>query len=455
VAKKILVLGAGLTARPLIHHLLEQTEHELVCADIEYDKASKLVQGYSRGHATTLNVADKPSLDGLVKDCDMTVSLLPFTLHVSVAELCIRHRKHLVTTSYVSDAMRALDKPAREAGILILNEIGLDPGIDHMSAMRVIDKVTRKGGKVTSFRSYCGGLPAPDSNDNPMGYKFSWSPRGVLMAGRNNSRYMESGKIIEIPGPELFKHHWYLNVPNYWAFEAYPNRDSMPYIELYGLKHARTMFRGTLRNPGWCQFWYKMARLGWLDDRPREDLKGKTWSQVFRPMVPGNGDLLDDLCAHWDVPLDADEIRRIKWLGLASDEKTPEGPNNLLDLLCAHLIVKLEFKFEEGERDMVVLFHEFEADFEADTPGKKEYITSTLVEFGIPKGDSAMSRTVTLPAAIAVRNILNGNFNKLTGVHIPVLPEIYNPVLDALETLKIKCVEAFKSVATDDSGSIP
>lgn len=435
MGKNILALGAGLVARPLVHYLLEKTKHKVVCASRTVSKAEDLVRGYARGSAKPLNIEDKASLEALIKDCDIAISLVPYIHHVTVAELCIKHKKHLVTTSYISPAMRALDKAARDAGILILNEIGLDPGIDHMSAMRIIDHVKKHGGKVTSFRSYCGGLPAPDANDNCMGYKFSWSPRGVLLAGRNNAKYLEDGKIMEIPGPELFKHHWYLNVPGYWPFEAYPNRDSLPYREQYGLHDVRTMFRGTLRNPGWCRFWYKMAKLGWLDDSPRTDLPGKTWAQILRPMVPGKGDLLEDLGKHWDVTPDSDEIKRIKWLGLAGDEKVPSAPN-LLDTLCAHLIKKLELK--EGERDMVVLFHEFEAEY----PKKKEYITSTLVDFGVPKGDSAMSRTVSLPAAIAVRHILAGDFS-MAGVHAPVVPEIYNPVLDELEELKIKCVEEY------------
>ncbi|RCK79286.1 MAG: Saccharopine dehydrogenase [NADP, L-glutamate-forming] [Candidatus Ozemobacter sibiricus] len=433
---RLLVLGAGLVARPLVRYLLETTPHRLTCADREPDKARALIAGHPRGTALAIDVEDRAELSRLIAGCDLAVSLLPYTFHPTVAQLCLEHRKHLVTTSYVSPAMKAFDQAAQEAGVLFLNEIGLDPGLDHMSAMRVIDRVTRQGGQVVSFRSYCGGLPAPDANDNCMGYKFSWSPRGVLLAGRNHARYLEDGQVVEIPGPELFKHHWYVNIPGYWTFEAYPNRDSLPYRDLYGLQQARTMFRGTLRNPGWCRFWYKMARLGWLDDTPRADLAGKTWAQVLRALVPGQGALLDDLCRHWDVPADADEIKRIKWLGLAGDEPVPAGPNNLLDLLCAHLIKKLELK--EGERDMIVLFHEFEAEY----PGRREYITSTLVDFGMPRGDSAMSRTVSLPAAIAVRRILAGEL-RLTGVQIPVRPEIYLPVLAELETQQIKCVEAF------------
>ena len=437
MGKKVLVLGAGLVARPLVHYLLERTDYQIVCASRTVGKAEELIKGYSRGKAVPLNVTDLASLEELIKDSDLAISLVPYIHHVAIARLCIKNKKHMVTTSYVSDAMKALHIEAEKAGIMILNEIGLDPGIDHMSAMRVIDKVVKHGGKVTSFKSFCGGLPAPEANDNPMGYKFSWSPLGVLMAGRNAAKYMKDGKIVDIPGPELFSNHWSLEVPGQGMFEAYPNRNSMPYQDLYGLKDVKNMFRGTLRNPGWCAFWYKMAHLGWLNDTPRTDLKGKKWSEILRSMVPGNGNLPDDLCKHWKVTRTSDEIKRIEWLGLAADVVVPEGPKHLLELLCEHLIKKLEFK--PGERDMIVLFHDFSAEY----PGKRERITSILVDYGIPNGDSAMSRTVSLPAAISVRLMLEGKFGRIKGVQIPIMPELYNPVLDELETLKIKCVENF------------
>jgi saccharopine dehydrogenase-like NADP-dependent oxidoreductase len=442
MAKKVLILGAGLVARPIVHYLLEKTEHTVICASRTVAKAEELIKGYSRGKAVSLNVSDAQSLEILIKDCDIAISLVPYTHHVAVAELCIKHKKDMVTTSYVSDAMRALDGPARAAGIVVLNEIGLDPGIDHMSAMRIINHVAKNGGTVTSFQSYCGGLPAPEANTNPLGYKFSWSPRGVLMAGRNAAKYLKEGKIVDIPGPELFNNHWPVEVPDYGTLEGYPNRNSLPYIELYGLKETKTMFRGTLRNPGWCKFWYKMAHLGWLNDSPRTDLTGKTWADVLRALVPGKGNLLEDLCKHWNLKPTDDEIKRLEWLGLLGSEKVPADQNNVLDLLCAHLIKKLEF--QPHERDMIVLFHDFAAHYPG---GKRERITSALIDHGIPDGDSAMSRTVSLPAAIATRLILDGTFATLKGVHIPVMPEVYNPVLDELEAMKIKCVEKFTAVA--------
>ncbi len=434
--QNVLVLGAGLVARPLVHYLLQKTPHTVICASRTVAKAEELVRGFARGHAKPLNVEDKGSLEALIENCDVAISLVPYIHHVTIAELCIKHKKHMVTTSYVSDKMKALDVAAREAGILILNEIGLDPGIDHMSAMRIIDRVHRDGGQVHAFKSYCGGLPAPEANTNPLGYKFSWSPRGVLMAGRNTAKYLEEGRVVEVPGPELFNNHWLIEVPGAGAFESYFNRNSLPYQEIYGIKEARTLYRCTLRNPGWCEFWYRMAALGWLNDTPRNDLAGKTWGQVLRTMVPGKGSLHDDLCKHWGMSPEANPVQRLTWLGLDGDAPVPAGPNNLLDLLCAHLMKKLELG--PKERDMIVLFHDFMAVY----PTRTERITSTLIDCGQPEGDSAMSRTVSLPAAIAVRHILEGNFANVRGVQIPVMPEVYNPVLDELETMGIRCLDA-------------
>lgn len=440
MGKKILVLGAGFVARPLVHYLLEKPDFEVVCASLIVSRAEELVAGFKNGSAKALDVNDEASLESLIIESDLVVSLVPYTFHVQIARICIRLKKQMVTTSYVSDAMKGLDAEAKAAGIVILNEVGLDPGIDHMSAMRVIHHVEKSGGKVVSFKSCCGGLPAPEANNNPMGYKFSWSPRGVLMAGRNSAKFKREGEIMDIPGSELFNNHWEIEVPDVGVLEVYPNRNSLPYAGFYGLEAARTMFRGTFRYPGWCSFWYRMAHLGWLDETVRSDLEGKTWADVMRTMVKGSGDLKTDLCSLWSVDKDSDEIKKVEWLGLLSDQLVPAGQNNLLDLLCSHLTEKLAYR--PGERDMVVLHHDFEAHF----PDRKEQITSTLVDCGIPNGDSSMSRTVSLPAAIAARHILQGRFGKMTGVKIPVDPEVYIPILEELESFGIKCVERFSTI---------
>ncbi|MEO0115444.1 MAG: saccharopine dehydrogenase C-terminal domain-containing protein, partial [candidate division WOR-3 bacterium] len=244
--KKILVLGAGLVARPLVDYLLKQSDFFVTVASRTASKAEKLIASHPRGKALEVNVSEPTVLANLIVETDLVISLVPYTFHPIVAQACIQYKKPMITTSYVGDAMRSLDQEAKAAGIIILNEIGLDPGIDHMSAMKIIHRVKNRGGRVISFYSYCGGLPAPEANNNPFGYKFSWSPKGVLLAGKNSARYLKDGKEIFIPGPELFSHYWVVEIEGLGKFEAYPNRDSLPYIELYGLVGISSMCRGTL-----------------------------------------------------------------------------------------------------------------------------------------------------------------------------------------------------------------
>jgi len=433
--KNVLVLGAGLVSRPLVRYLLNVSEFNVTVASRTVSKAVKLIDGHPQGNAIELNVKNDAQLEELVKNCDLAISLLPYTFHVKVAGYCIKHKKYMVTTSYISDTMKALDQDAKNAGILILNEIGVDPGIDHMSAMRIIHNVENNGGKVISFRSYCGGLPAPEANDNPYGYKFSWSPRGVLMAGRNDAKYLKDGKIVEIEGKNLFRNHWSLNIEGEPEFETYPNRNSLPYIETYGLKDAKTMFRGTIRNIGWCDTLICIARLGVLDDTERDNLAGLSYDDLTRRLVNASDKMSTREATKTFLGDDASEevLDRLEWLGFFSNDKLPDEPT-YLDIMTARFLEKMPYK--DGERDMIVLYH----DFLAEWPNKKQRITSTLVDFGIPHDDSSMARTVSLPAAIATRLILQGKIT-VTGVHAPVLPDIYNPVLDELETMNIVCKE--------------
>jgi len=422
--KKILVLGAGLVSRPMVRYLLDVPDFEVIVATRTVSKAQELVGTHPRGKAIALLVDDDAALGRLVSECDLAVSLLPYTYHVKVANHCLEYRKSLVTTSYVSDAMRALDAQAKAAGLIFLNEIGLDPGIDHMSAMKIIHDVQKAGGKVASFMSYCGGLPAPEANDNPLGYKFSWSPKGVVMAGRNDARYLKDGKEVFVPGADLFGHRWPLKVQDGFEFEAYPNRNSLPYIELYGLAGVKTMLRGTLRNFGWC-----------------ETLKAAAW---LRQYAPGTGTLRQDVAAKLGLAPDHKVLGRFEWLGMFGDAPVGLDQGSNLDILAKLMLDRMTFK--PRERDMVVLHHEFEAlgtvPMRGQSPTKPQStkIYSTLIAFGEPGGDSAMARTVSLPAAIGVRMILHGEL-KLTGVQIPVVPEIYEPVLAELVRLGIECKE--------------
>jgi saccharopine dehydrogenase-like NADP-dependent oxidoreductase len=340
----------------------------------------------------------------------------------------------MVTTSYVSPAMRALDERATAAGVTLLNEIGVDPGIDHMSAMKVIHHVQRHGGEITSFRSWVGGLPAPEANTNPFGYKFSWSPRGVLLAGRNPARYLEDGKEINIPGEELFDHHWPVEIPGLGELEGYPNRDSLPYADIYGIPTARTVFRGTLRNPGWCDTLKKMVELGLMD------LEEKSWqSLTFKQFVSQlighqDDDIRGAVAEYLNLYIDSFILDKLEWLGLFSDDPLPLTHGAPLDILTLRMLEKMPY--EEGERDMLVMQHEFIATY----PDRKEQITATMIDFGIPGGDSSMSRTVGLPAAIASRMILEGEITR-KGVLVPVIPDIYEPVLAELEQMDISLKE--------------
>jgi len=440
--KKVLVLGAGLVAGAHTRYLLEQPDFHVTVASRTVRKAKDIIKGYPNGEARQLNVADEAALEGLISQADLAVSLLPYAYHPTVARLCVKHCKHMVTTSYVKEPMARLDGAAQEAGVILLNEIGVDPGIDHMAAMKIIHQVQRDGGEITSFTSWCGGLPAPEANTNPYGYKFSWSPKGVLLASRNSARYLKDGKEVVIPGEELFDHRW--NVPvevegEMIDFEGYPNRDSLPYMETYGITTTRGMFRGTLRNLGWCETMKKIVDLGLVDTDKLDDMAGLTFAQFTARLIGSSGDLKQDLAAYLNIAEDSQVMRRLEWLGLLSDDPLPVKKDAPIDILTARMLEKMQY--EEGERDMLILQHEFLAEY----PDRKEKITATMVDFGIPHGDTSMSRTVGLPAAIGVRMILQGKIN-LTGVHTPVVPEIYEPVLEELERLGIGFTETWETI---------
>ncbi len=436
---KVLILGAGLISRPIVRYLLDHPTFSVTMASRTVSKAEKIINKHPYGTAIELNVNDDALLEKLVSESDLTVSLLPYTFHVKVANLCIKHKKHLVTTSYVSDDMKALDQKAKDAGIIILNECGLDPGIDHMSAMRVIHEVEENKGKVISFRSTTGALPSYEANNNPFGYKFSWSPRGVLLASCNAAKWLEDGKEVSVPGEQLFENYYLQDVPGVGTFENYPNRDSIPYKEIYGLKDAKTVYRGTFRMSGWCETMRKIVKLGWLNDKPVKSFNGKTYGNLTRFLVGAkeNDDLIQATAKFLDLEAYSTVVKRLEWLGLLGDEKLPEDKDNPLDYL--NILTLNKMTLSKKERDMIVMHHEFIAEY----PSKKEYITSTLVNYGTPYGDSAIAKTVALPAAIAVKMILHEQID-LTGVHIPVIPDIYNPLLDELRENGIKFSEKSK-----------
>jgi saccharopine dehydrogenase (NADP+, L-glutamate forming)/spermidine synthase len=399
-------------------------------------KAEYLIEGCESAEAVAFNIkTDDDLLDKLISETDLACSLLPYTFHVKAAKVAIKHRKHFCTTSYISEEMKALDSEAKDAGIVLLNECGVDPGIDHMSAMKIIDHVHDNDGQIVSFTSFTGGLPAPEANTNPFGYKLSWSPRGVLLAGRNDAHYLKDGKEVKIPGPELFTNYWIMEVPDMGKFEGYPNRDSMSFIDIYGIPETKTMLRGTFRNLGWCDTLKKIVDIGLLD-LTEKSFDDSSYADMLRGMTSKETTNLKEAVAE-SVGLKVDDpiISRLEWLGLFSDEKIPSNTTTNLDALCNLFEEKLQYS--SGERDMIVMQHEFIAEYSS----KKEKIISTLVDFGIPNSDSSMSRTVALPVAIASRMILEGEIT-LTGVHRPIIPEIYNPILKELEELDIKFKES-------------
>ncbi|MBN1660753.1 MAG: saccharopine dehydrogenase NADP-binding domain-containing protein [Anaerolineae bacterium] len=430
--KKVLVLGAGLVSRPHVRYLLDVPEFEVTVASRTVSKAQALVEGHPRGKAIALNVKDQATLEELISTHDLSVSMLPYAYHPVVAGLCVKHGKHMVTTSYVKDAMRQLDGPAREAGAILLNEIGVDPGIDHMSAMKVIHHVERNGGRIASFVSWCGGVPAPEANDNPFGYKFSWSPKGVLLAGRNPAQFQKDGALVQIPGEELFQHHWPVQIPGLGELEGYPNRDSLPYREVYNIHPTEWMFRGTLRYPGWCETLRRVSSMGLLEETPLAP-RPATYQDLMAQVldIEAETELPRYLAAMWGMDENAKPVTDLAWLGLFSDEPVPAGAETVVDALAA--LMERKMVYQPGERDMLIMQHEFIAEY----PDRREAITATMIDYGIPHGDTSMSRTVGLPAAIAARMILQGEIAGISGVHVPVIPEIYEPVLAELEALGI------------------
>jgi len=439
--KTVLVLGAGLVTRPLVDYLLKHNVRVRV-ASRTVAKAEKLISGHSNGEAIQWTVDKKNELRKMIEEANLVVSLLPANYHAEIAKLCIELGTNMATTSYVSPEMKALDKPAKENGIVILNECGVDPGIDHMSAMRIVHDVESRGGKITSFMSYCGGLPAPEANTNPFGYKFSWSPKGVLLAGKNNAKYRKNGKDISIDGKDLFANHWEVDVPSFGKLEGYPNRNSLDYIETYGFEGIETMFRGTLRNQGWCETLKAIVDLNYVDIK-EQDWSGKTYIDLGWEVLgqQPNGELRKAMADKLGIQEGSFILDNFEWLGLFSSNKLPIEKGGIIDVLTETMLNKMSY--EKVERDMLVLYHNFIAEYKN---GKKEEITSTMIDYGIPNGDSSMSRTVSLPVAIGVRMILEGKFNK-PGVWVPVIPELYNPILDELEALNIKCVERTKSIS--------
>lgn len=451
----ILLLGSGFVAHPTLSHLAKRPENKITVASRTQAKAQKFIGDVKNTTAIALDVTDKAALSKAVSEHDLVISLIPYIYHVNVIEAAIEHKKHVVTTSYVSDAIAALDEKAKAAGITIMNEIGVDPGVDHLYAVKTIDEVHAAGGKIKSFLSYCGGLPAPEASNNPLGYKFSWSSRGVLLALRNAAKFYQDGKVVEVSGPELMATAKpYFIYPGF-ATVAYPNRDSTPYRERYAIPEAETIIRGTLRYAGFPEFIKCLVQIGMLEDSPRDFLSSSpktapskddgdvlSWSEAMRKILGASSGSRKDLesaitsKATFTSPEERDRILAgLAWIGLFSDSVPVPLAGNPLDALCATLEEKMQFG--PGERDMLLLQHKFVI-LHAD--GREETRTSTLCDFGEVGGYSAMAKLVGVPCGVAVQQVLDGVISK-RGVLAPINAEINGPLIADLKALGIECVE--------------
>lgn len=429
--KKVLVLGAGMVAAPLVDHLLD-TGHMLTVTGIRQVNIDRLTKGKENAEGVLWSVDEEERLREMIREHDIVVSLLPYAYHVMVANNCIDLRKSMVTTSYVSEEMYELHDRAREAGVMVLNEIGLDPGIDHMSAMRVIDKVHSKGGKIKRFFSICGALVAPQSVDNPLRYKFSWSPKGVILASKNSAVYRRNGELYEVGRKDLFKDPASLDFPGVGKMEVYPNRDSVKYIDLYGINGVETMYRGTFRHPGWCATLDAMKELDMLE-QDKMDMKGKTYSGLTAALVGENSTrgIKEKTAEYLGVEADNDKLKALDWIGVFDELSIGREEDSPFEVYSNLMISKMLIQKEDI--DMVALQHMFHVVY---SNGKEEMIESRMLDYGIPGGDTAISRTVAWPAAIATRLILEGKI-KETGVFRPIRPAVYEPVLEELEKLGI------------------
>ncbi|KAJ2801478.1 saccharopine dehydrogenase (NADP+, L-glutamate-forming), partial [Coemansia furcata] len=443
----ILLLGSGFVAEPCLEYLLRSGDNRITVACRRLEKAQELSAKYPGVAAISLDVESDAALDAAVAAHDLTISLIPYTQHARVIKSAIKAKKHVVTTSYISPAMEELDAAAKDAGIICMNEIGLDPGIDHLYALKIINEVRDQGGKITSFESFCGGLPAPEDSNNPLGYKFSWSARGVLLALRNNARYWQDGKLVEIQGKDLMDSARPIYVYPAFATVGYGNRDSSFYRERYNIPHAQTCVRGTLRYQGFPEFAKTLVNMGFLDDAPQDFLSASNpgdlaWNTVTQQLLGHSSDCPDELLKAIEAKIDTQdpESRRrilhgVKWLGITSPTVKVSKRGTYLDVLCARLEDLM--MYGENERDMILLQHKFEVE---NKDGSRNTRTSVTLMYGEPNGFSAMAKTVGVPCGIATQLILDGKITN-TGIIAPMTPDIYQPIMDLLPSEGINAIE--------------
>ncbi len=438
--KTILVLGAGRSSSSLINYLFNNAEsHDwrITVGDISEEAAQRRIES-ARGNAVYFDIRDESTSQKQIEQSDVVISLLPANLHPLVAALCVQSNKHFLSASYVSDEMNSLHKEALRKDVLLLNECGLDPGIDHMSAMRVIDNILAMGARLTSFESFTGGLITPDTDpDNPWRYKFTWNPRNVVMAGQGTAKFLMDGQYKYIPYHQLFKRVTPVTVLG-TLYEGYPNRDSLKYLSTYGLHGIRTMIRGTLRNAGFCSAWDVLVQLGCCDDTYcLEGLADMSHGDFINSFLDGSRGPLDvKVSSTLNIKSDGEEMRRLRWSGLFSSEKiglTEGTPAQVLE----HILNK-KWKLVQGDKDFIVMWHRFGY----QSNGSAKRITAHLTAAGENELQTAMAKTVGLPLGIAAKLLLEGRI-KERGVVIPVKKEIYGPVLDELKVMGISIVENY------------
>lgn len=425
-----------MVSRPMVEYLLEHS-FSVTLADQYIYKADRILNKHPKGKSAYLDANNENSVDQLVSNADLVVSLLPFSFHPMVMRSCLHHKKNMVTTSYMKPVMKEMAPKLKAAGIIMLNEIGVDPGIDHMSAKRIIDKIHVEGGEIIDFYSFCGALPSPEAINNPFNYRFTWSPKGVLMAGKNKATYKMNNEIKEVNSMDLFKDIRLIAFNGIGEMEVYPNRNSLEYGELYHIPEAETVFRGTIRYPGWCEIMDQMKRLN-LFSEDKIDVTGKTYGQLMAGLIgeDSSDHIKSKLADYLSVSEHSQIISALEFAGFFTDLTIAADTQTLFDITSDLMINKM--LLSKSEKDMVLLMHCFKY---KSADGKLHHIRSTLQEFGNEK-NTAVARTVALPAAIAVRMILEKRIN-LSGAFIPNIPEIYNPIMDELETWGIKMEEVF------------
>ncbi len=438
--KKILLLGAGLSTHSLVKYLLEHAENkgwQLLIADANEDLARERAGDHPNATPTRFEVFDTQERNTLIANSDIVISMLPANMHHLVAESCLEHRKHMVTASYVSPEVKMMHPEALRKGILLANELGVDPGIDHMSAMKVIDALRKDDAQIYIFESNTGGLVAPEHDNNPWRYKFTWNPRNVILAGQAGGRFLHNGKYKYIPYHKLFKRTEILKVLDLGEFEVYANRDSLKYQTTYGLAEVLTMFRGTFRRPGFCEVWDALVQTGCTDDSfviERSD--ELTYRDFINSFLAYNihDSVETKLARYLGVSEGSGLMEKLKWAGFF--EKEPIGLPNATPAQIVQKKLQEKLSMAPEDRDMIVMQHQFEYEMK----GKPHRIVSSMVVQGKNQVDTAMAMTVGLPVAIATRLILENKITA-TGVQLPISNEFYEPVLKELEKSGIRFID--------------